>query len=93
MSEHTSGCSYIGLCTSSLEATKKFVVDRGITMRIVSVASDTSFRRAYKVFGVPQTILLEPNGVVEKVWVGELAQAEIQEIENLLSAPPRGPFN
>ena len=51
-----------------------------------STEKDTSFYRKYRISVVPETILINGNGVVEKVWLGELNQSQIIEITNLMCA-------
>lgn len=76
-------CSVLGISIHPFEETKKYVEQNQPNFNVV-VVSDTSFKRAYKINGVPQTILLDGNGVVEKAWMGELTTEQINEIQKLL---------
>jgi len=77
-------CNYVGISTSSLEDTRKFVSMKSISFPTVSVANDTSLGRKYKIVGLPLTILLTRLGVVEKVWMGELTIGQKKEIAQLI---------
>src|SRR5262249_51273408 len=79
-------CDIIGISVHSLEETKKFLSSKDVGFYAVSVESDTSFGRKYKIPGVPETILVDANGVVEKSWVGELRPDETKEIEDMMGA-------
>jgi hypothetical protein len=68
----------------NLEETKKFLEGKNVGFYTFSVSNDTSFNRKYKVNGVPETILLNGGGTVEKVWIGELSTEQRTEIEELM---------
>jgi peroxiredoxin len=74
-------CDILGVSTSNLEATRKYIVEKGIDFNVVT--TDTSFWRKYKVNGVPATILIKEKGKVENVWFGELSEANREEIITL----------
>ncbi len=76
-------CSVVGISIHSFEETKKYVDVNQPNFNIVVVA-DTSFKRVYKINGVPETILIGGNGVVEKTWIGELTTEQTNEIQKLL---------
>ncbi|TLY32998.1 MAG: TlpA family protein disulfide reductase [Ignavibacteria bacterium] len=78
-------CDIIGVSVHSLDETKKYVANKSVGFYVVSVA-DTSFSRKYKISGVPETILLQGDGSVEKVWIGELSEDQTIEIEKLMGA-------
>jgi peroxiredoxin len=74
-------CDILGVSTSNLDATRKYIVEKGIDFNVV--ATDTSFWRKYKVNGVPATILIKDKGQVENVWFGELSDENKDEIIKL----------
>ena len=78
--------SVMGVSTTPLVETKKYIEERKPGFFIVTAAVDTSFSRKYKISGVPETILVRGNGTVIKVWIGELQPDQVEEIQTLLSA-------
>jgi len=78
-------CDIIGVSVHGLDETKKYVASKNVGFYVVSVA-DTSFSRKYKISGVPETILLKGDGLVERVWIGELSEDQTKEIEKLMGA-------
>ena len=77
-------CSVLGLCIHNLDQTRKFLAAKNVGFYTASVEQDTSFGRKYKIGGVPETILINGNGIVEKAWVGELNQDQVNEISALI---------
>ena len=71
----------LGVCLDNLETTKELAEKRTPNFPMFS-ANDTSFSRLYKISGVPQTLLVDGNGKVEKIWVGELNKDNVAEVEN-----------
>lgn len=63
-------CDILGVSLSSLEATKKYITEKGIEFTVVT--TDTSFWRKYKVSGDPATILVNDKGKVKNVWFGQI---------------------
>jgi len=66
------GWSLLWLSRSSVEATRDYCVRAGIAGS--TVLADPPYR-TYTQFGlarVPNTIVIGPNGLIEKVWVGQL---------------------
>lgn len=79
-------CDILGVSIHNLDDTKKFLTSKDVGFYTVSVMNDTSFNRKYKISGVPETILINNNGIVEKTWVGELSDDQATEIKNLMIA-------
>ena len=79
-------CNIIGVSIHNLEETRKYLTNKKVGFYMVSAAADTGFSRKYKISGVPETILIDGNGSVEKVWLGELSDEQTEEIEKLMSA-------
>ncbi len=79
-------CNVIGIVLQNLEETKKYVSTKNVNFVTMSVSVDTSFSRKYRIAGVPETILMNGNGTVEKAWMGELSKEQAKEIETLVGA-------
>ncbi len=75
----TSGTTILGVSLDDLEKTKAYASVRDISFYLAAIA-DTTFIRAYKIVGVPQTIVLRGNGIVQKSWVGELNTNDTRDI-------------
>jgi peroxiredoxin len=78
-----------GLSLDDLEATREYITHGEVKFYLTALA-DTTFKGKYKINGVPETILVSGNGLVERVWVGELDTNQLHEIQELASAnaPP-----
>ncbi len=85
-SKKMDNCNIIGIVMQNLDETKKYVTTRNVNFVTVSAEADTSFSRKYKIGGVPETILINSDGTVEKSWVGELSGEQEKEIETLLGS-------
>jgi peroxiredoxin len=72
-----------GVSLDGLERTKSFFGRANLEFYTVAV-NDTSFRWTYKISGVPETILIDSDGRVLKVWMGELNEQYTDEIMNLM---------
>lgn len=77
-------CDIFGISMSNLEKTNKYAAERDVSFYLAT--ADTTFEGKYKIAGVPSTILINGNGIVEKVWVGVLTSEQKEEIKNLMSA-------
>ena len=75
-----------GISLDNFEQTKEYASIKDIGFYLASVA-DTSFGRKYKIGGVPETILIDGNSKVEKVWIGELSKESLNDIKILMGAP------
>ena len=75
--------SILGISADPLETLKSYAAIRKPSFYILSAAKDTSFRRKYGVIGVPETILIKGDGTVVKTWLGELQNAELEEVQTL----------
>ncbi len=74
----------MGISPHGLDATKEYVTKNNIAFYTLCAESDTSFPRKYKIAGVPETILVNGDGIVEKTWVGELSTEQANEIQTLM---------
>ena len=82
-------CNIIGVSVDNLRATSDYFAEKEIDFYMVSAEVDTGFYRKYKIVGVPETILVDGNGVVEKTWVGELSDDQAHQIETYMIAENR----
>jgi peroxiredoxin len=82
----SSGCDIIGISVQGIEDTRRYAMAKSMPFRIVS-ALDTAFIQNYKITGFPETIMIEEDGSVKNIWVGELSTEQVDEIDSLLSPP------
>jgi peroxiredoxin len=80
-------CRVLGVSIHEPELTARFAAVRNLGFQLVSAAGE-KFSRDYRITGVPTTVLVSGNGVVEKVWEGELTERLTTEIESSLAQPP-----
>jgi peroxiredoxin len=74
----------VGVSIDSFEETQRYLSHKDIGFYICSLA-DTSFKRKYKINGVPITILINRNGFVQKSWGGELTEEKVQEVQSAMA--------
>jgi len=60
-------------------STIDYVANQDVGFYTLSVA-DTVFKKKNKFYAVPQTIITNGNGIVQKLWIGELDFLKILEI-------------
>ena len=87
----TGACDLLAVSIHDLLLTAQFAAERKLGFPLVS-APDEQFSRNYKIGAVPTTILVRGDGVVDRVWEGELTRTLMQEIESSLSRPALAPF-
>lgn len=75
----------IGISLDKLEATKQYAQEKQMKFPVV-LRVDTAFHRAYKIFGVPLTIMVGKRGIVERAFEGALTPEQMEELGNLLRA-------
>ncbi|MGB8656490.1 MAG: TlpA disulfide reductase family protein [Candidatus Zixiibacteriota bacterium] len=78
---------FFGATNSEAKETDEFAKKFQLEFPIVMV-SDQSLLEKYKVEVIPQTMLIDANGVVLKVWPGPLSDSYKKEIEEMLSSSP-----
>lgn len=67
-----SGLVVIGVNQLEDEATvRQFVTEFGLTFTI-ALDRDGQASQAWRVYGIPQTYLIGPDGIIRKAWVGPL---------------------
>jgi peroxiredoxin len=83
-SHHSDEWRILGISTHSFEPTMKYYEMNKIYY--IGVCADTNFTRKYKVYGVPQTLMISGDGTVKKVYNGLLNQNQVDEIESMIGA-------
>jgi peroxiredoxin len=71
-----------GVSLDDLETTRQYMTHGAVRFYLTAVA-DTTFARKYKIIGVPETILVNGDGIFERVWRGELSTDQLHEIQQL----------
>jgi peroxiredoxin len=77
---------FIGVTTFGQDKTSEFVRKNQLEFPIL-IVSNLSLIDQYKVEVIPQTILIDTNGIVQKVWPGPLANEYKKEIRYMISSP------
>ena len=75
---------FFGVTHSQEEKTEKFVKKFQLEFPIL-IVSDFSLLDQYKVEVIPQTMIIDPSGVVQKVWPGPLSENYTEEIEEMIT--------
>ena len=65
----------IGIALDSLQATRRFVTDRGLVYPVFVPDMPASFASVTSVRFVPQTVLRTPDGVVAHSWPGMMSDS------------------
>ncbi|MFH0931276.1 MAG: TlpA disulfide reductase family protein, partial [Candidatus Zixiibacteriota bacterium] len=71
---------FIGVTSFGKDNTEDFVKKFQLEFPVL-IVSDISLLDQYKVEVIPQTVLIDTNGVVQKVWPGPLSENYKKEIE------------
>jgi peroxiredoxin len=74
---------FLGVTTADEEKTEELADRFGFPVLIVS---DYALLDQYKVEVIPQTMLIDQNGVVRKVWPGPLSDNYKKEMERMLAS-------
>jgi len=84
--KHNSGMlRFFGVTSSEKDKTEEFVKKFQLEFPVL-VLSDFSLLEKYRVEVIPQTMLIDTNGVVQKVWPGSLSENYKKEIEAMMSS-------
>mgnify|MGYP005843856329 CR=1 FL=1 len=81
-SQYTENVDIFGISISELEETKKYYYEKDVSFNLL--VPDTSFSRKYKISGVPLTLMVSGSGFIDKSWIGELNENQVNEIKGLL---------
>ncbi len=76
---------FFGVTNSGEQKTEEFIKRFQLEFPVLMV-SDFSLLDQYKVEVIPQTMLIDPLGVVEKVWPGPLSEDYQKEIEEMIAS-------
>jgi peroxiredoxin len=74
---------FFGVTTSERDKTEEFVKKSQLEFPVL-ILSDFSLLEKYRVEVIPQTMLIDTNGVVQKVWPGTLSENHKKEIEFMI---------
>jgi peroxiredoxin len=84
--KHSSGMlRFFGVTSSEEDKTEEFIKKFQLEFPVL-VLSDFSLLEKYRVEVIPQTMLIDTNGVVQKVWPGSLSENYKKEIEVMISS-------
>ena len=82
--KHSSGMlRFFGVTSSDEDKTEEFVKKFQLQFPVL-VLSDFSLLEKYRVDVIPQTMLIDTNGVVLKVWPGSLSENYKKKIEAMI---------
>ncbi len=69
-----------GLNLGGMEEGNQFLTSHGLNLEMLSDL-ETSTKEEYKLFFTPLTIVINENGVVEKVWLGAFNSETRKDVE------------
>jgi peroxiredoxin len=70
--------------TTIIEGTREYAADQGLSAMPILARPDPDVKDAYHFARTPQTILISPEGKIEKVWLGPIRKEQQGEIEQAL---------
>jgi peroxiredoxin len=70
--------------TTLIEGTREYAAEHGLSAMPILAVPDPDVEDAYHFARTPQTILISPDGKIEKVWLGPIEKERIGEIEQAL---------
>jgi peroxiredoxin len=76
---------FFGVTSSDEDKTKEFIKKFQLEFPVL-VLSDFSLLEKYRVEVIPQTMLIDTSGMVQKVWPGSLSDNYKTEIEAMMSS-------
>jgi peroxiredoxin len=76
---------FLGITHSREKKTEEFAEKFQLEFPVL-IVSDFSLLDQYKVEVIPQTMLIDNNGVVQKVWPGPLSENYKKEIEEMITS-------
>ncbi|MFO7445395.1 MAG: TlpA disulfide reductase family protein, partial [Ignavibacteriaceae bacterium] len=74
-----------GISLHDIDKTKEWINKNKVSFPIVTTGEE-GLDSTYKIGAIPQTILVSGNGIVKKVWTGELNSEQLNEILQLSPA-------
>jgi peroxiredoxin len=81
---HSDHLLFYGVTNTGEEETADFVKRFQLDFPVL-IVSDLSLLEKYRVEVIPQTMLIDANGVVMKIWPGPLSEIYQKEMEDLFS--------
>ncbi len=79
IASHSSRVELLAISENSVEETHIYQQDNSFPGEIL-VALPDDYRERYDVMAVPQTVLLNRDGIVEKAWLGRLNGEQLEDI-------------
>jgi peroxiredoxin len=73
-------CTVLGISVDDSLKTRRYITTNDIQFYVGTVFPPDGFNANYKISGYPQTILVNGDASVEKVWFGELSTQQMEEI-------------
>lgn len=76
---------FFGVTNSEEKKTEDFIKKFQLEFPVL-ILSDFSFLDKYRVEAIPQTMLIDTNGMVQKVWPGPLSENHKKEMEGMITS-------
>lgn len=76
----------IGVSVHDIDRTRQYLLDMELPFFTV-INTGREFADAYKITGVPMTILISTGGIIEKTWPGVLSDAHVEDIFDGMKPP------
>ncbi len=80
-----SNVGILGISLDPMQETRTYLDQQNITFPVFMPSNNESFSNDNKLHTVPQTIIRNPNGLVEKVWRGRLSVDKYHEVVKAIS--------
>ncbi|MBM4162479.1 MAG: TlpA family protein disulfide reductase [Ignavibacteria bacterium] len=80
-----SSLSVFAVSLDSKDLTSEYIKQNRVSYPVLVANDAKTFKKINKTHVVPQTILVERNGKVQKVWTGKLSQENLKEVAALIS--------
>lgn len=75
--------------TTLVKGTQEYVAEHGLSRMPILAIPDKEIEDAYHFTRTPQTILINSEGTVERVWLGLIKKEQFQEVEQALDVKLR----
>jgi peroxiredoxin len=79
---------FVGVTHSGEEKTGEFVAKFQLEFPVL-IVSDLALLDQYRVEVIPQTMLIDSTGIVQRVWPGPLSENYKKEIREMIASSPR----
>ncbi len=82
---HKDTYRFVAISDSPPGDTQKYVFDNNLTYPVY-LPQDSNFRKEYQLAGVPETLIINSDGIVENVWLGLLQEDAMNDLQVLLAS-------